>query len=140
MPPQSRIGSETPRTDEAIGQGGGSSYNAIVMRCERVIACSRELEIENGQMRGSVAIWQKLADERKEQIAAQSDLLTARSEKQSTEPERFEATDEFKQLASFYDVLDVAGLVRAQEERIEDMRKQLPPTPPFPGIQRAREG
>lgn len=67
-------------------------------------------------------------------------LREALSEKQTTEPERFEGTDEFKQLASFYDVLDVAGLVRAQEERIEDMRKQLPPTPPFPGIQRVRDG
>lgn len=34
--------------------------------------------------------------------------------------------DEFRQLAEFYDVKDMAALVRIQEERIEDMRQQLP--------------
>jgi hypothetical protein len=38
--------SATPRTDAALGQGGGSNYNAVVMRCERVLACCRELERE----------------------------------------------------------------------------------------------
>lgn len=54
--------------------------------------------------------------------------------------EELRIPDEFKQIASFYDVEDMAALVRIQEERIEDMRKKLPPTPPFPGITRVREG
>lgn len=42
-------------------------------------SCER-LAIENEQLRGAVTIWQKLADERKEQIAAQSERLVALSE------------------------------------------------------------
>lgn len=48
-------------------------------QCE---SCER-LEIENEQLRGAVAIWQKLADERKEQVAAQSDRLIALSEREA---------------------------------------------------------
>lgn len=49
------------------------------MTCE---SCER-LTRENDQLRDAVTIWQKLADERKEQIAAQSERLIALSETQA---------------------------------------------------------
>ena len=48
--------------------------------------------------------------------------------------------EEFAQLASFYEVTDMAALVRMQQEHIEGLQAKLPPTTTFPGPQRVREG
>lgn len=48
--------------------------------------------------------------------------------------------EEFAQLAKFYAVSDMAALVRIQAEHVESLQRKLPPTPPYPGIQRVREG
>lgn len=47
---------------------------------------------------------------------------------------------EFEQLATFYSVSTLEALIRIQAEHVESLQKKLPPTPPFPGVQRVREG
>jgi hypothetical protein len=60
--------SDTPRTDAEP-----PVYDGFPSAVSREFA--RQLERENGQLSGAVDIWQKLADERKERIAAQSERL-----------------------------------------------------------------
>lgn len=48
--------------------------------------------------------------------------------------------DEFNTLAKFYNVRTLSDLVRIQAEHIESLQAKLPKTPPFPGINRVREG
>lgn len=48
--------------------------------------------------------------------------------------------EEFARVARFYDVSDMAALVRMQQEHIEGLQRSLPPQPPYPGLQRVREG
>lgn len=48
--------------------------------------------------------------------------------------------EEFTQIAKFYAAASLAALVRAQAKHIESLQAKLPPRPPFPGVQRVREG